>query len=202
LLIPFSVPIIDDIQLSGRTVLDHAAFTETYPDLDATLYSASMARNMGNDEASNIDDDKSSQPFKEGNVPPPVLNSQDDFWTTRKNTEDYIPTDHQALFCPAMALGYSLTEKDWGKFDIDKLINIDWKKNATDELQIDPAQKMILADLVKQYSFHGIRGNDMVRVKGEGLIILLYGPPGCGKTLTAGKCECRFLCCGFVSNRM
>jgi hypothetical protein len=186
----FSFSIIDNSQLSGRTVLDHAAFTETYPDFNPTLYIASRARNMGNDEISNLYDNKSSRKVKEGDVPSQVLGSDDEFWTTILNTDDYTPTDQQALFCPAMAVGYSLTEKDWGKFDVDKLISINWKDNATDELQIDLTQKMILVDLVKQYRFPGIQGGNMVRVKGEGLIILLYGPPGCGKTLTAGKFDC------------
>lgn len=50
---------------------------------------------------------------------------------------------------------------------------------------IGAKQKTLIHSLVKQHSSKGTGYDDVVEGKGKGLIGLLSGGPGCGKTLTA-----------------
>jgi hypothetical protein len=97
--------------------------------------------------------------------------------------------DLQALLSPGMIPGYSLLNKFWGYFHLydPYLSSIEWKENPIHELQIEPKHKLLLGDLIAQHGIKKASMNDIVPGKGNGLIILLHGLPGCGKTLTAGK---------------
>lgn len=101
----------------------------------------------------------------------------------------YIPDNLQALLCPAMAPGFSFRDKLWGYFDVAKLNPIRWTEHPINALQLDLKYRNALSDLVKHYYTHDDKMNDVIVGKGKGLIFLLNGPPGCGKTLTAGKHE-------------
>jgi hypothetical protein len=128
----------------------------------------------------------------ESEVPPPVKEASSllslppaDLWSCF-DEKHYSPADRQVLLCPAWSPGYNLTEKEWGLFNVDKLVDIPWKQNPIEQLQIDKNQKEIVSDFVRDHFSH--RGNkEVIGEKGMGSIILLHGNPGCGKTLTAGE---------------
>jgi SpoVK/Ycf46/Vps4 family AAA+-type ATPase len=61
---------------------------------------------------------------------------------------------------------------------------IDWNKNSFDSLVMDNSQKMLLQALVSSHAFPD-NPRDQMQQKGKGLVILLHGTPGSGKTLTA-----------------
>lgn len=63
-----------------------------------------------------------------------------------------------------------------------------WAENIVDSLVLDSDRKLFIQDLVHHHGGRQVsqRGfDDVVRDKGKGLIGLLSGPPGVGKTLTA-----------------
>lgn len=43
--------------------------------------------------------------------------------------------------------------------------------------------------MVKSFLNNKVQFQDLVAGKGDGLVILMHGPPGVGKTLTAGNAE-------------
>lgn len=47
--------------------------------------------------------------------------------------------------------------------------------------------KDALQGLIRGYSTHTVLFDDFIEGKGRVLVFLLHGPPGCGKTMTAGK---------------
>ncbi|KAF9870783.1 hypothetical protein CkaCkLH20_11682 [Colletotrichum karsti] len=104
-------------------------------------------------------------------------------------------SDDQYLICPPRVLGYHLMEKKWVELLVDKVQVIMNKqvKHAFDKLQLGAKQKELISQLVsghandKTSDGKSLRGrmNDLTKGKGEGLVILLHGPPGVGKTLTA-----------------
>ncbi len=99
-------------------------------------------------------------------------------------------TDEQALLCPARVRGFSLTEKVWGLFLVEEVRDIKWAEDVYRKLALDPVLKDIIQALVSNYGT-GISSmghfDDIIAGKGRGLIFLLSGPPGLGKTLTVGK---------------
>ena len=89
------------------------------------------------------------------------------------------------LLCPPFAYGYSLSGKTWCKYFLDNLEPVDWKPNAMEELILPGKEKRIIQALVNSHRFPE-RARDESTLKGRGLTMLLHGPPGCGKTMTAG----------------
>jgi hypothetical protein len=106
--------------------------------------------------------------------------------TTHANTPSYHMTDDQALLCPARASGFALGAKNWALFLVDGVHEVKWRDGAFEKLQLESTSKSTIQALVQTHNPTD-QFDDFIKDKGKGLILLLYGPPGCGKTLTAGK---------------
>lgn len=91
------------------------------------------------------------------------------------------------LICHNEVFGYSLTDKRWCAFDIDHLEKIDFSTAAFDRLLLPPDQKKTILSLVAVHTDESLKFDDVVNDKGKGMIFLLHGVPGVGKTLTAGE---------------
>ena len=90
------------------------------------------------------------------------------------------------MLCPPYTHGYSLARKNWCRFYIDCLSDPGWNKSALDSLVLTEDRKSVLEALVFSHAFPHL-ARDETKQKGKGLVILLHGSPGSGKTLTAGK---------------
>jgi SpoVK/Ycf46/Vps4 family AAA+-type ATPase len=94
-----------------------------------------------------------------------------------------------ALLCPGRVKGFALTEKLWAEFRVDALEEIKWNKEAYERLEMDESTKQIIEALVESHRKHSkfnvAEFDDIIAGKGLGLVLLLQGPPGLGKTLTA-----------------
>lgn len=88
------------------------------------------------------------------------------------------------LLCPPYAYGYSLSRKDWCRFFVDLMDDVKWKQGVWDSLILAPEQKLVLQALVTSHEFPD-NARDEPEQKGKGLVVLLHGTPGSGKTLTA-----------------
>lgn len=55
-----------------------------------------------------------------------------------------------------------------------------------ESLLIEASQKKVVQALVRSHAFPS-SARDEIELKGKGLVILLHGSPGLGKTMTAGK---------------
>lgn len=77
---------------------------------------------------------------------------------------------------------FSLQDHKWGAVRADKLQPVAFRKDAIDRLVIEDRKKRVLSALVKNHSF-GFK--DLVDDKNSATIVLLAGPPGTGKSLTA-----------------
>jgi SpoVK/Ycf46/Vps4 family AAA+-type ATPase len=91
------------------------------------------------------------------------------------------------LLCPPRVFGFALRQKVWVQMLVDNVREMDQKDKETayEKLELDKKSKNILKTLVLQHSNETNKIDDLIPGKGNGLIVLLHGPPGVGKTLTA-----------------
>lgn len=100
--------------------------------------------------------------------------------------EDQNPlTDEQCLLAHFLVSGFALGEKKWVDFYIDNLTPIQWNSDAFDQLVLPASQKSLVKALVESHVRDVDGFDDIIKGKGKGLISILHGPPGVGKTLTA-----------------
>ena len=94
------------------------------------------------------------------------------------------PADPFPLLLPATINGFNMRNKKWEELDVDRISDVCWNTEAFDNLVIDPTTKKLIEALVMR-QLEADKGTDMIAGKGQGLIILLHGGPGTGKTFTA-----------------
>jgi flagellar biosynthesis GTPase FlhF len=101
------------------------------------------------------------------------------------DTDLYEITDFQAISTPAKIRGFSFVEKRWAFFLVDNLEEVTWMESKFFELELQPTFKETIQAVVNDHHEKVIRINQLSK-KGQGLVVLLCGPTGTGKTLTAG----------------
>jgi len=95
-------------------------------------------------------------------------------------------TDEQRLLCSSIVRGFSFAEKLWLEFSVDQLSPIQWNEKCFDQLVLPKTQKHLVQALVSEHTQSSENAfDDVIKGKGRGLIFVLHGPPGVGKTLTA-----------------
>ena len=87
--------------------------------------------------------------------------------------------------CNPELRGYCLTTKEWALFDVEEVCEIEWNEEAIQKLVISESRKKLLLAMANQQKVHELKFDDVIKGKGRGLVMLLTGNPGTGKTLTA-----------------
>lgn len=86
--------------------------------------------------------------------------------------------------CPPFVFGYSCNRKEWCRFILSFIRDPNWRPDPLAGLALPSDKKTLVQAVVTAHKFpEGSR--DKVQQKGKGLVCLLHGPPGSGKTLTA-----------------
>ncbi|KAK5093854.1 hypothetical protein LTS08_008813 [Lithohypha guttulata] len=96
--------------------------------------------------------------------------------------------DDKLVLCPPTVLGFSLNDKFWGEYAVDHIQSIEPSPALFDHLSIPVSMKNTIRSLTRGHLSplkDEKRSGSSMSVVGSGTRILLHGPPGVGKTLTA-----------------
>lgn len=102
-------------------------------------------------------------------------------------------SDDQLFMTSPFLYGFAMNIEEWGYFNLENMQEIKYDLNAFDKLVLKSDMKQIIKTLVEKTDtstkvMKENKDNKIVNVidnKSDGLIFLLHGDPGVGKTLTA-----------------
>jgi hypothetical protein len=94
-------------------------------------------------------------------------------------------TEEQLIHCTSLLKGYALKTKRWLSFFVDSVSEITWNSAAFSNLVLPEDQKELILAFAESQVKYKDTFDDVISGKGKGIIMLLSGGPGIGKTLTA-----------------
>ncbi|KAK4185152.1 P-loop containing nucleoside triphosphate hydrolase protein [Podospora australis] len=95
------------------------------------------------------------------------------------------PSDDFLTIMPPEVHAYDLSAKIWKLIRVDYITDVTWNKEAFRRLVVPPETKELIQAAVTAHGSNMTAARDIIAGKGQGLLILLHGGPGTGKTLTA-----------------
>lgn len=98
--------------------------------------------------------------------------------------KDEPPDEKFSYLLPPEIKGYNLRLKKWFDLEVDRISEVNWNVEAFETLVIEPKARNLILALVSN-KIAAEKSTDLIAGKGNGLILLLHGGPGTGKTLTA-----------------
>ncbi|EXJ69450.1 uncharacterized protein A1O5_07486 [Cladophialophora psammophila CBS 110553] len=119
------------------------------------------------------------------------LDNESDFLITPDSDDDACKPKHRPLTTEELLLavpyvrGYALKTKKWLWFYVDQVEEIKFAENAFASLVLPKEQKSLIRAFVESQVKYKDDFDDVIAGKGRGMIMLLAGPPGVGKTLTS-----------------
>lgn len=97
-------------------------------------------------------------------------------------------SDEETMICHCRIPGYLLESKSWGEFLVDNVTEVVYNDTAFHHLVLAENKKELISSLLERQNHQqDDEFDDLIQGKGKGLIFLFYGPPGVGKTYTAGS---------------
>lgn len=96
-------------------------------------------------------------------------------------------SEEDLLICNHTMPGLALSNKRWCYFLVDTIREIQYNSDAFETLVLPREQKETILSLVRVHADERLVFDDIIKGKGKGMIFLLHGVPGVGKTLTAGR---------------
>ena len=175
------------ITVDSRIIIDTYGWNRFMPDRQVSVASLSEFEST----SSSTDDDSDSIFHTDSGATENPRETERDPFSSRN--DDALPnystislTPDQLLICSSSLKGYSMNNKSWLTFSIELVKPIKWNDTAFSSLVLPGDHKdLILALARAQMEKHTNTFDDVIEGKGRGMIMLLSGPPGVGKTLTA-----------------
>ncbi|KAL1615792.1 hypothetical protein SLS54_008797 [Diplodia seriata] len=103
----------------------------------------------------------------------------------KTDLEDEPLSDDMLVLASHIITGFCLRTKAWVKLHIDHTKDVSWNYEAFDRLVLPGNFKQLILAFVESQSRNRDVFDDIIEGKGQGIIMLLHGAPGLGKTLTA-----------------
>lgn len=94
------------------------------------------------------------------------------------------PDDWFELLLPPTIKGFNMRRKKWFDLIAERITDVKWNEDAFKKVVMNSKAKDLIQALVS-HQLASEESTDLIANKGNGLILLLHGSPGTGKTLTA-----------------
>ncbi|KAF2093914.1 P-loop containing nucleoside triphosphate hydrolase protein [Rhizodiscina lignyota] len=124
---------------------------------------------------------RSETPFFNNSAPLPK--DLHDNWPVELEVTQEVD-DSMLMTFPSNIPGFEMQAKKWVRLNVEQIEAVEWNKKAFERLVLDQRSKELIRAIVTHHASAKNMG-DIISGKGNGLIILLHGSPGVGKTLTA-----------------
>lgn len=178
----------DKYSVKGRVIIDTYGWNRFNPTYaiyvtPLTQKEQSPAQNTGEYNEGDDDSQGDGDEFVEDDDGGMPIDGQ---FADEEDAAKRVPlSTEQKLICTPLLRGYSLKNKMWLNFFVNCVNEIEWQKDAFDRLVLPKNQKELILGFTESQRMHRETFDDVIEGKGRGMIILLCGPPGVGKTLTA-----------------
>lgn len=170
------------VPITFKVMIDPQGFRRANPDCLSTIRSAITtkreANSPGGDDTSDKHPGERSQALQRSTEKP--NNS------SRKVMAKL--TDLEMLIASPLIPAFAFSRKLWLEVTVGGIEDVRWSNSAFTSLVLPENQKSVIKALVQSHNLKGTSNqttDDFIADKGGGLVLLLYGPPGVGKTLTA-----------------
>ncbi|KAK8084452.1 AAA family ATPase [Apiospora hydei] len=95
-------------------------------------------------------------------------------------------SEEEVMTCSSLIRGISLESRSWCYFRVNDITEVAYNDAAFEGLVLHEQKKRLIRSLVgHDPTSNSNEYDDLIQGKGRGLIFLLHGPPGVGKTFTA-----------------
>ncbi len=177
------------IQVDSRIIIDTYAWNRFNPNKQVNLTTlarpTTKALSVNSEEYGEDDGEDEDYPSYDDDE---EYGSDEDVVTGERSSPKSLTND-QLLLCSASLKGYSLKNKKWLTFSIGSVVAIEYNESAFESLVLPEDHKELILALAESQVQHRDSFDDVIQGKGKGMIMLLSGPPGVGKTLTAESGE-------------
>jgi hypothetical protein len=182
--------------IESRIIIDCDAHNRFLPN-NAVFFSylnkpnGKANRTVLDNEGDGDDDDEEEEDEENTWESDNAESDEDSDFPVTPNSDDACKVKHRPLTAEELLIavpyvrGYAIKSKKWLWFYVDQVEEIDFAKNAFSALVLPKEQKSLIRAFVESQVKYKDDFDDVIAGKGRGMIMLLAGPPGVGKTLTA-----------------
>jgi AAA+ superfamily predicted ATPase len=126
-------------------------------------------------------------PVTESFLAKPKLVEFDEGMTDGKNdsTARIVRVVDDEVICAPTVYGFVLREKVFGYFPVENLSPINWDSSAFDKVVMRKETKQLIRRIIEGFFKQSAPSSiNIISKRGNGMVIILHGEPGTGKTLT------------------